>query len=1020
MLAKNPNIGIHQQIRAGRWLATAIVTLFALLLGAPAQAELGGNPDLYEINPDPSTPWTEFVEMESGLDPSQDEPVGQYITLPAWAIDDAPIPQQEKDILIADYAAEGIDYRQSEEILVIDVVTAAMTEEEALAAGLAPSAMTKSGYSCGSWWDHGYQDTHTFDRSRTFNESYGGSEDSFEGGLQGTIAFAATLDFDILAQVRISPWYAACVPYKVRLKHAKANGNATITADLEADGEFEKTFSWAKERTIYDNQLFAIDFSIGPFPVHLPVSLAFAIGIETEAKIAGEAHAEAHAEATGTISIDCTSDDCSSSSNLAWDYDVPSPTVDVNIDAKAQLYARAQLDIALYHRSVLMAGVKAKGGVEAQLWGYLGNQCGDGDGDGSNEYVQGLTADFYAFYDIDAILDSEFFDEKKWDLLGNRYHLWWLDLLAGNSTALTPMIVGPASVESGETVTYEMRTRPCFPYEEEVWIAWDTSNGYDNFRGMAQVTPPDGKESASGQLQIGSRTMTAALGYDAEGRDFSAYSQSRSITATLPAADRAADDEHFGQSSTAGDFDCDGLADVAIGVPGEDAYTRTDSGMVHVIFGRGAGMPNNSAAELLLFTDGPLESSVTNAEFGFAVAAGDFDGDGCDDLAVGMPGRSSDAGSAKVFYGHPEGDLMARTTHLNRNLDGMPGDRNPLDRFGESLATGDINGDGFAELAIAVPGDGFGSPVYGTTIVLYGSASGIFQDDAPIAPQNWNQNTAGVPDYRENGDGYGLNAAIADFDGDGYGDLALGYPHEDVQINADGAVILVPGTANGLVGTGSYLFQQSSAGGSSQEERDYFGNKLASGDFDGDGYADLVVAAAGEDWGTTPNAGSVHILWGNVDGPGNGSNRYLISSQWANLETDAWFGNAIATGDVNGDGFDDLVIGATNVVVNGVGGAGRVYVAYSDGDRTFTRPTDATGMIDRATPYVDGAPQANAGFGSSLACADYNGDGIDDLVATAMWDTVHGHAEAGSATSIKGYASGLFPTSTSYLLSQSN
>lgn len=997
------------------WLAT-------ISLASPARADFAGNPDLREINADPSTPWTEFVSVAPGIagnGTATDEEIGShFVTFPAWSLDEAPIPQQEREILIAEFAAEGIDYRESNEILVIDVVAAARTEADALADG-GSEIQVQSGYSCASWMDYRRQDTHTFERSRSLDETWGDEPgDKLSGSVHGSASFTASLDYDVLVQVRISPWYAGCVPYKLRLKHARAQGQTAIDTNVTIDAEFEHTTDWTKEKTLFDQTVYSIDFAVGPVPVHLPIGLSFGLGVHTEAEVRASARFEAQADATGTIAIDCTSETCNTSTDLDWSHQGEIPSLDATIEAKAQLYAKAQLDISLYHRNVLAAGVRAKGGAEARLWGYYGNQCGDADGNGTNETVQGLTTDLYAFYDIDAVLESSAFDDKSWNLFDGYHHLWFDDLLNGNSTALEPMIVGPASVESGVTTAWEIRMRPCYPYEDALSVAWASSAGQDNFGGAGTLSP-GGKLDAAGQLHTGTRTLYAQLGGDPF-RDLSAYEQTRTVQVSLPSVGKASSYEHFGHSMAAGDFDCDGFADLAIGSPDEDGNGLPDGGMAQVSFGRSGAMPHNSDAKLLLFADGPESTAGRDNHFGFAMTSGDYDDDGCDDLTISMPGRGSDGGAVRVFYGDPDGDLTKRMTYINQNHATVPGSREAGDRFGEGLATGDINGDGYDDLAVAAPGHGYQANIYGNTFVFYGSQSGIHQANAPLQTRAWNQSTYLVPNHREHGDGYSMRVALGDFDGDGYDDLAIGYPHEDVEVNADGSVIVIHGSQSGLVGSSSYELLQSQAGGSSPEERDYFGSQLTSADFDGDGYDDLVVTAPGEDWSTTPNAGTAHVLWGNVAGLGNG-NRYFLTSSWGTLETDAWFGASVATGDVNGDGYPDLLVGATNVTVGGKSGGGRVYIAYSDGDRTFTQPTNQYGKIDRNTAYVDGAVVSGAGFGSSLVCADFDGNGVDDMVAGARWDKAHGRTEAGTATVVKGYTSGLLPTtSTSHLLSQQN
>jgi dienelactone hydrolase len=467
---------------------------------------------------------------------------------------------------------------------------------------------------------------------------------------------------------------------------------------------------------------------------------------------------------------------------------------------------------------------------------------------------------------------------------------------------------------------------------------------------------------------------------------------------------RAETREHFGDALAVGDFNCDGADDLAIGAPDRDVRGRLDAGAVEVVFGDHDDdhLPAASTWRLVLANRGPLEAVVAGAEFGRELAAGDFDGDGCDDLAVGAPGDRSTEGQVHVFYGQGAGDALppldsASRDLVHRDLAEVPGSGAVGQRFGDHLAAGDLDGDLVDDLAIAVPGD---SGIQGAVAVVYGGSAGITSWARPARVLT--QSDLGESGGRETGDGYDLRVAIADFDGDGFGDLVAAFPKEDRVAADDGWLAVARGSATGVTTAGVLGFDQTSLTGTNPEIRDYFGATLAAGDLDGDGYDDLVVASPGEDWNTTVNVGVVHLVYGSSSGLTFSGNRYFLSSHWGPLQTDGWFGAGLT---IFRDQFFEptanLAIGATNVTVGAVAGAGRVYLAYGTGGRKFkTQPQPGDEIVplyalDRSV--LDGAVEAG-GFGSSLAAGDLDDNGLEDVIAGARWDRIGGRTEAGSVS----------------------
>jgi hypothetical protein len=209
--------------------------------------------------------------------------------------------------------------------------------------------------------------------------------------------------------------------------------------------------------------------------------------------------------------------------------------------------------------------------------------------------------------------------------------------------------------------------------------------------------------------------------------------------------------------------------------------------------------------------------------FGAALAAGDFNGDGRADLAVGVAEENNSSGVVQVLYGSAASGLTATGSQLwSQNSPGIAGGAEFGDLFGADLAAGDFNGDGRADLAVGALGE---NDFAGVVHVLYGAAaSGL----TAAGSQLWSQDSPGIEGVAEASDLFGDALAAGDFNGDGRADLAIGAPGEN---NARGVVhVLYGAAASGLSATGSQLWSQDSPGiAGVAEARDFFGNSLAAG-----------------------------------------------------------------------------------------------------------------------------------------------------------------------------------------------
>ena len=308
----------------------------------------------------------------------------------------------------------------------------------------------------------------------------------------------------------------------------------------------------------------------------------------------------------------------------------------------------------------------------------------------------------------------------------------------------------------------------------------------------------------------------------------------------------------------------------------------------------------------------------------------------------------------------------------------------------------DFDGDGSADLAVGVIGEDVrGVKDAGAVQVLYGSATGLTARD-----QLWHQGTTGIKGALEKGDRFGEVLACGDFDGDGYADLAVGMPYEDVgSVYRAGAVQVLYGSATGLTAR-DQIWHQGKPGVPGKNERDdMFGKALAAGDFDADGYADLVVGVPSENVGTLSQAGWVVVLRGSSGGlTSSGAQSWRQGQGGLASQPSVWerFGNALATGDVNGDGRDDLAIGTYAELDSPT--------VHERGSSVHTLLGGSSGLTSAGGQYFLAADLGMWPFSRfTLTFADFNRDGCDDLVMASS-----AGSEGGTAV-LHGHGDGLRP-----------
>ncbi len=423
---------------------------------------------------------------------------------------------------------------------------------------------------------------------------------------------------------------------------------------------------------------------------------------------------------------------------------------------------------------------------------------------------------------------------------------------------------------------------------------------------------------------------------------------------------------NLGQTvAAAGDVNGDGYGDLLIG--GRYDFGNGVTGVAYAYYGSAQGLdtqPNWIA---------PNEQPYQYALPALA-SAGDVNGDGFDDVIVGdknFSGDQMEEGRAYLYYGSPGGLSSAPGWTADGNQSIL--------YFGSAVAgVGDVNGDGYDDVLIGAPykRDPTTGDVIGQALLYLGSPSGLSSTPA------WTVLGSGGWTYFG-----GRLSGAGDVNGDGYDDFMVSDFFFTDDQSAEGRVYLYYGSANGPAPGPAWTADGNQA-------NDYFGMSLASaGDVNGDGYADVVIGAPSS---SNPESieGRALLYYGSASGLGSAAGWTAEGNQYG-----AYLGNSVSSaGDVNGDGYADLVVGAYGFT-NGELEEGRAFLYLGS----------AGGLTTDAAWTAEG-DQALAAFGSSVGSAgDVNGDGRDEwAVGAPQYD--RGEGNEGIAVVFDSLTTGPLPT----------
>ncbi|SDD76126.1 hypothetical protein [Aquimonas voraii] len=555
---------VQPRFLRARWACGA--ALCALLFAGSVAAQAVVPPGKGEGEPEPDLSYSQKVleqgegwqrVLSSGVLDETGEPYAEEMFMidGERGVAAVPLPDSLRESLILDLAeregdepiAFSVSVRVAEEVRKSEaqgkptdelIRLVAMLEEGDGPLGTAAAAK-------GSCGDRDIYRNRSFSINAPLNRNFG-----IGGGFSGSLALtgnaAVNANGEVLIKLkRFKAWFL-CIPYGVRFNHARVRGSANIEHGATLSGTIHYANREAREWQIAKPHLFSLNFFAGPIPVHIGFNLPITAGYDQgglSGSVTGSTTYSGNRTFSGTFDYRCTSSGCTGSSQFNSSGLGSQPmTGSVSGRFQPNIYAQVAMRGYLYTEGVAYAQVGVRPYLRGDLWGYYGNNCGDADANGHYETVQALTFDLdwqlYITGQADTFLTSAW-HRNLWT--SPRWHIGFWDLLGGQgSTAMSPMLSGPAVVPVGLAETFGAKMRPCWPYTDTVQYSmnWGDGSAAQPMSGPAANLTQASHTWNSGGTPLLSLT---AVG-DSHGRSFNKTTtrQVQASTAPINLAPRAA------------------------------------------------------------------------------------------------------------------------------------------------------------------------------------------------------------------------------------------------------------------------------------------------------------------------------------------------------------------------------------------------------------------------------------------------------------------------------------------------